>query len=107
LTGLQFGDVGAAAHVIRAPLADGDAANVDGGTSVIGSADVITRTAASNVAEALVTYASEVGATQLVLGNTRRSRLSELLSGSVVRDVLQLAADIDIHLVTDLEHPQR
>ena len=37
LTGLQFGDVGAAAHVIRALLADGDAAKVDGGTSVIGS----------------------------------------------------------------------
>ncbi len=37
LTGLQFGDVGAAAHVIRALLADGDAAKVDGGTSLIGS----------------------------------------------------------------------
>ncbi len=30
LTGLQFGGVGAAAHVIRALLADGDAAKVDG-----------------------------------------------------------------------------
>jgi len=29
LTGLQFGHVGAAAHVIRALLADGDAAKVD------------------------------------------------------------------------------
>jgi len=34
LTGLQFGDVGAAAHVIRALLADGDAAKVDGGARI-------------------------------------------------------------------------
>jgi len=59
------------------------------------------------VAEALATYASEVHATQLVRGKTRRSRLRELLGGSVVRDMLRLAADIDVHLVTDPEHPGR
>ena len=59
------------------------------------------------MAEALATYASEVHATQLVRGKTRRSRLRELLGGSVVRDMLRLAADIDVHLVTDPEHPGR
>jgi len=59
------------------------------------------------VAEALVTYASEVHATQLVRGKTRRSRLRELLGGSVVRDLLRFAPDIDVHLVTDPEHPGR
>lgn len=47
------------------------------------------------------TYVNEVDATQLVLGKTRRSWLRARFSGSVVRNVLRLAGNLDVHLVTD------
>ena len=61
-------------------------------------AEVHTRHA-SNVAEAVIQFAGEVGATQLVLGESTRSRLRELVQGSVMREVLRRTRDVDVHVV--------
>jgi two-component system, OmpR family, sensor histidine kinase KdpD len=54
---------------------------------------------ASNVADALIQFAGEVGATQLVLGESTRSRLRELVQGSVMREVLRRTRNVDVHIV--------
>ena len=61
-------------------------------------AEVQTRQA-TNVAEAVVGYATEMGVTQLVLGESSHSRWRELLRGSVMRDVLRLSRNVDVHIV--------
>ena len=61
-------------------------------------AEVHTRHA-SNVAEAVIQFAVEVGATQLVLGESTRSWLRELVQGSVMREVLRRTRDVDVHVV--------
>jgi two-component system sensor histidine kinase KdpD len=56
--------------------------------------------AGADVARALGDSARAERTTQLVLGGTRRSRLRELASGSVIGDVLHLAgSDIDVHVI--------
>jgi two-component system sensor histidine kinase KdpD len=55
----------------------------------------------SDVGEALVAFARAHNATQLVLGTTRRSRWQELIAGSVIRRVLRLAGDIDVHVISN------
>ena len=55
-------------------------------------------------AEALVRFRAE-NATQLVLGATGRSRLDELLRGSVVNRVVREAAPIDVHVISPKEPP--
>jgi two-component system sensor histidine kinase KdpD len=52
-----------------------------------------------DVAESLTALARAEGATQLVLGASRRSRWSELARGSVVNDVLRRAEGIDVHII--------
>lgn len=55
----------------------------------------------NNVGEALVDFARGVNATQLVVGASRRSRLSALLGGEGVGTaIVRLADDIDVHMVT-------
>ena len=54
---------------------------------------------ANNVAEAIVSFAAEMGVTQLVLGESSHSRWRELLWGSVMRDVLQRSRNVDVHIV--------
>jgi len=56
--------------------------------------------AAPDVAEALVSVARAENATRLVLGATRRSRLQEMLRGSVINRVLRLAAgEFDVAVI--------
>ncbi len=57
-------------------------------------------TAASDIAAALVEFARSENATQIVLGASRRSRLSELFSGSVINRVVRLSGPIDIHVIS-------
>lgn len=50
----------------------------------------------SNVPRALVDYAKEHHVTEIILGESRRSRWEELARGSVINEVLRLSSNIDI-----------
>jgi two-component system sensor histidine kinase KdpD len=52
-------------------------------------------------ANALVEFARREKATQLVLGATRQTRFQQLVRGSFVNRVLDLAGDIDVHVIHD------
>ncbi len=52
-----------------------------------------------DVAKRLVAIANEMGATQIVLGETRRTRLQELLHGSVIDRILRETRDADVLIV--------
>src|SRR5882724_4447116 len=54
----------------------------------------------SDVAGALVGLARTENATQLVLGASLRSRVSELVRGSVINEVIRLSGPIDVHVVS-------
>src|SRR5579859_6117731 len=56
-------------------------------------------TTGSDIAQALVDFARAENATQLVLGASRRSRVAELLHGSVINQVIR-AAGIDVHVIS-------
>ena len=53
----------------------------------------------SHVSQAVIRYANQVKASQIVMAETRRSWLRELLQGSVIRDVLRGTKDVDVHIV--------
>jgi two-component system sensor histidine kinase KdpD len=53
-----------------------------------------------DVAGALVGLARAENATQLVLGATMRSRLSELVRGSVINEVIRRSGPVDVHVVS-------
>ncbi|HZP28870.1 MAG TPA: DUF4118 domain-containing protein [Acidimicrobiia bacterium] len=56
--------------------------------------------ASGDVAGALVRFARAENATQIVLGATHRSRLSELLRGSVINSVIRASGPIDVHVIS-------
>ncbi len=66
-------------------------------------AEVHTLIAYSGVADTLVGFARDVGASQIVLGERSRSWLGELFGASIVRDVLQRTRDVDVHIVRRAE----
>jgi two-component system sensor histidine kinase KdpD len=61
----------------------------------------------ADVAPALIQVARAENATQLVLGATHRSRVSEFVRGSVINSVIRAAGGaLDIHVIaTDSAHP--
>jgi len=60
-----------------------------------------------NVSAALLTFARAENATQLVLGDSRRSRLSTLLAGpGIGSTTIRDSGDIDVHIVTH-DHSRR
>ena len=61
-------------------------------------AEVHTLVAQSNVSDALVRFAGEVGASQIVLGESPNSWLREMF-GTLVREVLRRTKDMDVHIV--------
>jgi two-component system sensor histidine kinase KdpD len=61
-------------------------------------AEVITEPG-GNVAQTLARYASELGATQIVMGESARSWPHQLSQGSVLRDVLARIKDVDVYIV--------
>jgi two-component system sensor histidine kinase KdpD len=61
-------------------------------------AEVMTEPA-GDIAQTLARFASEVGATQLVIGETSRSWPRELLQGSILRDVLARIKNVDVYIV--------
>lgn len=54
-----------------------------------------------NVPAALLEFARDVNATQLVIGSSRRSRWARILDEGVGAAVVQQSGDIDVHIVTD------
>lgn len=53
-----------------------------------------------NVAAALLDFARDVNATQLVIGSTRRSRWARLFEEGIGEDVVRQSNTIDVHVVT-------
>jgi two-component system, OmpR family, sensor histidine kinase KdpD len=66
-------------------------------------AEVHTVVAYSSVSDTLVRFASDVRASQIVLGESAHSWWRELIGGSIVRDVLRRTRDVDIHIVRRAE----
>jgi two-component system, OmpR family, sensor histidine kinase KdpD len=56
--------------------------------------------AGSDIGAALVDFARAENATQLVLGASQRSRLTELVRGSVINRVVRLSGPIDVHVIS-------
>jgi two-component system sensor histidine kinase KdpD len=61
----------------------------------------------SDVAQSLVDFAKAENATQLLLGATQRSRLSELVRGSVINQVIRAAGTIDVHVISSSSDVER
>ncbi len=61
----------------------------------------IIRAEGDNVAETLARVALEQHVTHLVMGESARSRLEEVMHGSLVRQVLRASRGIDIYIVAD------
>jgi len=55
---------------------------------------------ASDPVEGLLAFARAERATQLVLGSSHRSRLSEFVRGSVINGIIRQAGDLDIHVIS-------
>jgi two-component system sensor histidine kinase KdpD len=53
-----------------------------------------------DVGIALLAFAREENATQIVLGASRRSRLDELIRGSPIAKVIRNAGDVDVHVIS-------
>ena len=61
-----------------------------------------------DIGKALVDTARRMNATQIVLGATRRSRLTELLRGSVIGRVIRDSGeDVDVHVISQSAPGQR
>ncbi|WP_148631282.1 universal stress protein [Bacillus sp. E214] len=58
----------------------------------------ITRT---DAAEEIVTYATDKKITKIVIGHSKRSRLEEIINGSVINKILRSTQNIDILVVAD------
>lgn len=61
----------------------------------------VVRAEGDNVAETLARVALEQRVTHLVMGESARSRLEEVMHGSLVRQVLRASRGIDIYIVAD------
>ena len=53
------------------------------------------------IGEALVRFAGEHNVTQLVLGQSARTRLDILVHGSVINHILRHARNVDLHIMAD------
>lgn len=61
----------------------------------------VVRERGGNLAETLARAAHAHGVTHLVMGESARSRLEEVMRGSLVRQVLRASRGIDIYIVAD------
>ena len=63
--------------------------------------------AAPDPVSGLIGFARSEHATQLILGSSHRSRLRELVTGSVINSVIRQAGDLDVHVIStrDTEAP--
>jgi two-component system sensor histidine kinase KdpD len=61
----------------------------------------------ANIADALVEYAHEWGATQVLVGHSEKSRWQEIVHGSVIHDLLRNLPDTDIHVIAEHREKQK
>ena len=54
---------------------------------------------ADDVTDGIVEFAHRERATQLVLGASRRRRLTEVARGSLINETIRRAADVDVHVI--------
>ena len=54
-----------------------------------------------DIAEGIARFATEHRVTQIIVGQSRRSRWYELIHGSLIQDLLHRLPDIDIHVVAE------
>ncbi|QFK70046.1 histidine kinase [Pradoshia sp. D12] len=57
--------------------------------------------ARTDAAEEIVTYATDKKITKIVIGHSKRSRLEEIINGSVINKILRSTQNIDILVVAD------
>ncbi len=63
--------------------------------------------ASADPATTLVQFARSENATQIVLGASRQSRLTHLLRGSVINNVIRASGSIDIHVISaEIDSPR-
>jgi two-component system, OmpR family, sensor histidine kinase KdpD len=62
-------------------------------------AEVHNLVAHSSASGTLVQFANDVGASQIILGESKHSWFGELTGESILRNVLRRTADVDVHLV--------
>ncbi len=58
-----------------------------------------------SVANEIIRYADQAGATVIVMGQSARSRLQEIIRGSIINRIMRKTRDIDIIVVADSEEP--
>jgi two-component system sensor histidine kinase KdpD len=61
--------------------------------------------AGADVARTLLQFAESHNGTQIVLGASNRSRWSEIVSGSVINDVIRHSGAIDVHVISTVHSP--
>ena len=55
----------------------------------------------ADIASSLVTYLRQSDATQLILGESHRTRWQEIIGGSVVLEILRRTSGIDVYVIAD------
>jgi two-component system sensor histidine kinase KdpD len=60
---------------------------------------------ADDPVEAVLSFAYQQHVTQIVVGESLRSRWSELVGGSFVSRLIRRASDVDVHVMARKEHP--
>lgn len=54
-----------------------------------------------SVANEIIGYSEQVGATVFVMGQSARSRIQEIVKGSIINRIMRKTKDIDIIVVSD------
>ena len=55
----------------------------------------------SSVVEALVSFSRQFDITQIVMGESHRSRWQEFVGGSVIHEVMRRTHDVDVYVIAD------
>jgi two-component system, OmpR family, sensor histidine kinase KdpD len=55
----------------------------------------------SNVVDALVSFTRQFDITQIVMGESHRSRWQEFITGSVIHEVMRRTHDVDVYVIAD------
>lgn len=62
---------------------------------------IVEQTGKRTISETIRDIAVEHGITQIILGQSARSRWEEITKGSIVNNIMRIASGIDIHIVAD------
>ncbi len=59
-----------------------------------------------SVADEVIRYVRETGVTFIVMGQSARSRLEEIIRGSIINRIMRDTKDVDIVVVADSERQE-